>query len=249
MESMLAAYGSGAAKASHDRGQRILNIDIGGGTTKLALVERGERGRDGRASTSAAGCGGRRRGAASRGSIPRAATRRLPASIGSFGDAVDRASSIAWPSGWPTRSSRRSRSVRCRTPSSTSTSPIRSATSSGIDGVMFSGGVGEYVYGREARDFGDLGRRLGRAMRARLDAGELPWPLLPAGECIRATALGASEYSVQLSRQHHVHVASPASCCRARTCRCCSRPYRFDEAIDAGRARRGDPRALHSAST
>jgi len=27
----------------------------------------------------------------------------------------------------------------------------------------------------------------------------LPWPLLPAGECIRATALGASEYSVQLS--------------------------------------------------
>jgi ethanolamine utilization protein EutA len=27
----------------------------------------------------------------------------------------------------------------------------------------------------------------------------LPWPVLPAGECIRATALGASEYSVQLS--------------------------------------------------
>ena len=33
----------------------------------------------------------------------------------------------------------------------------------GIAGVMFSGGVGEYVYGREARDFGDLGRRLGHA--------------------------------------------------------------------------------------
>src|SRR5689334_20298176 len=41
MESMLAAYGSGAAKASHDRGIPILNIDIGGGTTKLALVENG----------------------------------------------------------------------------------------------------------------------------------------------------------------------------------------------------------------
>src|SRR5438874_8754 len=41
MESMLAAYGSGAAKASHDRGIPILNIDIGGGTTKLALVEGG----------------------------------------------------------------------------------------------------------------------------------------------------------------------------------------------------------------
>ena len=30
----------------------------------------------------------------------------------------------------------------------------------GIAGAMFSGGVGEYVYGREDRDFGDLGRLL-----------------------------------------------------------------------------------------
>ena len=35
---------------------------------------------------------------------------------------------------------------------------------------MFSGGVGEYVYGREERDFGDMGRRLGHAIRARIDA-------------------------------------------------------------------------------
>jgi ethanolamine utilization protein EutA len=68
-----------------------------------------------------------------------------------------------------------------------------------VDGVMFSGGVGEYVYGREDRDFDDMGRRLGHAIRRRIDAGALPWKLLPAGECIRATALGASEYSVQLS--------------------------------------------------
>ena len=38
MESMLAAYGSGAARVSHDAGKRLLNIDIGGGTTKLAIV-------------------------------------------------------------------------------------------------------------------------------------------------------------------------------------------------------------------
>jgi ethanolamine utilization protein EutA len=68
-----------------------------------------------------------------------------------------------------------------------------------IDGMMFSGGVGEYVYGRETRDFGDMGLRLGQAIRKRVDAGAFPWPLLAAGECIRATALGASEYSVQLS--------------------------------------------------
>src|SRR6478735_7125898 len=39
MESMLAAYGSGASRVSHDEEKRVLNIDIGGGTTKLALVE------------------------------------------------------------------------------------------------------------------------------------------------------------------------------------------------------------------
>src|SRR5687768_14580809 len=41
MEAMLAAYGSGAAKASYDLGLRILNVDIGGGTTKLALLDHG----------------------------------------------------------------------------------------------------------------------------------------------------------------------------------------------------------------
>src|ERR1700678_3460556 len=38
MEAMLAAFGSGAARVSADTGQRLLNIDIGGGTTKLAVI-------------------------------------------------------------------------------------------------------------------------------------------------------------------------------------------------------------------
>ena len=42
MESMLAAYGSGASKVSYDGGKRILNIDIGGGTTKLAVIAKGK---------------------------------------------------------------------------------------------------------------------------------------------------------------------------------------------------------------
>ena len=41
MEAMLAAYGSGAVRMSHERGLRLLNVDIGGGTTKLTLVDRG----------------------------------------------------------------------------------------------------------------------------------------------------------------------------------------------------------------
>jgi ethanolamine utilization protein EutA len=103
-----------------------------------------------------------------------------------------------------------------------------------IDGLMFSGGVGEYVYGREQRDFGDLGLRLGRAVRARVGSGALPWPLLPAGECIRATALGASEYSVQLSGNTS-YISAPGELLPRRNLQVLQPPYVCEEAIDPER--------------
>jgi ethanolamine utilization protein EutA len=104
----------------------------------------------------------------------------------------------------------------------------------GIDGVMFSGGVAEYIYGRETRDFGDLGRLLGQSLRRRIDAGALPWPLLPPGECIRATALGASEYSVQLSG-NTLYISDPAALLPRRNLQVLQPPYRCDGAIDEQR--------------
>jgi len=68
-----------------------------------------------------------------------------------------------------------------------------------VDGVIFSGGVSEFFYARENRDFGDLGRRLGKALRRRVDSGELPWTPLPDSQGIRSTALGGSEFTAQLS--------------------------------------------------
>jgi ethanolamine utilization protein EutA len=102
----------------------------------------------------------------------------------------------------------------------------------GVDGVMFSGGVAEYVYQREARDFGDLGRLLGSALRRKLDAGALPWPLLPPGECIRATALGASEYSVQLSG-NTVYVSDPGALLPRRNLQVLQPAYACGERIDS----------------
>ena len=150
MESMLAAYGSGASKVSHDEGKRILNIDIGGGTTKLALVDKGDV-----IATAALHIGGRlqvvdddrpHRAARPGGQISRP---RRPASTGTRATCYRPRSSTRSPRAWPTRWSRRSRERPCRTRSSISTSPIRSPISASIDGMMFSGGVGEYVYGRE----------------------------------------------------------------------------------------------------
>ncbi|MBI3050582.1 MAG: ethanolamine ammonia-lyase reactivating factor EutA [Acidobacteria bacterium] len=221
MESMLAAYGSGAAKVSHDMGAPILNVDIGGGTTKLALVENGHV-----VHTAAIHLGGRLAVIDETGRLTRLdpAGRRLAELAGcgwSLGDRVSE-QDLERVTEWMAEAL-----VTALTehpaPGEVDGlwlteplgaigvapgSPPRLRGGVAVQGAMFSGGVGEYVYGREARDFGDLGKRFGRAIRARIDAGRLPFPLLPAGECIRATALGASEYSVQLSG-NTIYLSSP----------------------------------------
>jgi ethanolamine utilization protein EutA len=63
--------------------------------------------------------------------------------------------------------------------------------------IVFSGGVSEYIYDPDTPDFGDLGPALGAAIRARV--GDLPAPVQPAVERIRATVLGASQSTIQLS--------------------------------------------------
>ena len=199
MESMLAAYGSGASKASYDGNTRILNIDIGGGTTKLALVEKGNV-----IATAALHIGGRLHVVEENGRV----VRLDPA--GKFhareaGLSLNRGDVLS-----PSQLDRVAENMAELLMAALTRRPLPRAIEhlyltdplidfGHLDGIMFSGGVGEYVYGREQRDFGDMGRRLGNAIRRRIDNGALPWPLLPAGECIRATALGASEYSVQLS--------------------------------------------------
>jgi ethanolamine utilization protein EutA len=68
-----------------------------------------------------------------------------------------------------------------------------------FDAVTFAGGVSEYVYGREGRDFGDLGGDIATAVRRVICGGGLPVPVLDPGHGIRATVVGASQSSVQVS--------------------------------------------------
>jgi ethanolamine utilization protein EutA len=234
MESMLAAYGSGAAKASHDRGVPILNVDIGGGTTKLALVEDGNV-----VHTAAIHLGGRLAVFDSAGRITRLdpGGQRLAALAGctwTLGDTVSEAD-VERVTSWM---------ADALVSALTETSPPPAVQGlwlteplgvvGGIDGVMISGGVGEYVYQRETRDFGDLGLPLGHAIRARLDAGRLPFRLLPAGECIRATALGASEYSVQLSG-NTICLSNPGALLPRKNLQVVRPPVVFGDAVDPAR--------------
>jgi ethanolamine utilization protein EutA len=231
MESMLAAYGSGAAKASHDRGIPILNIDIGGGTTKLALVEGGNV-----VHTAALHIGGRLAVFDEQGRLTRLdpAGQRLAALAGltwTLGGTVTQRE-IERVTSWMADAL-----VAALTDEKPSfevqslwlTDPL--GVVGGIAGAMISGGVGEYVYQREARDFGDLGHRLGDAIRQRFEAGRLPFPLLPPGECIRATALGASEYSVQLSG-NTIYLSNPGELLPRKNLQVLQPLLRLGDAVD-----------------
>ena len=232
MESMLAAYGSGASKLSYDQSKRILNVDIGGGTTKLGIVENGEV-----TATAALHIGGRLQVVDDIGRL----TRLDPA-----GKFHARQAGFFWSRGdvlSPAQLDKVAASMADLLMAALTQRPLPHAVEhlyltdpivdfGRIDGIMFSGGVGEYVYGREDRDFGDMGRRLGRAVRARIDAGALPWPVLPAGECIRATALGASEYSVQLSGNTS-YISKPGELLPRRNLQVLQPSYVCEESIDA----------------
>jgi ethanolamine utilization protein EutA len=66
-----------------------------------------------------------------------------------------------------------------------------------IDAVMFSGGVSEYVYGRERESFDDLGPLLAAEIRER--AARWGPRVERPNEGIRATVIGASQYTTQVS--------------------------------------------------
>jgi ethanolamine utilization protein EutA len=234
MEAMLAAYGSGAVAASaQGAGRRILNIDIGGATTKFAVADNGRV-----IATAALQIGGRLMAV----DVDNTITRLDPAGA----DHAAR-SAVAWRKGDKARPEDMARVAQgmaqglvaalVERPLSAEVAALFVTEPIGdfgaIDEVMVSGGVAEYVYGREKRDFGDLGWRLGRAFRKLLDGGALPWPLAAPGECIRATALGASEHSVQISGQT-VHISDHAALLPRRNLPVVCPDFTFAETVETG---------------
>ncbi|TRZ56772.1 MAG: ethanolamine utilization protein EutA, partial [Rhodocyclaceae bacterium] len=65
------------------------------------------------------------------------------------------------------------------------------------DVISFSGGVSEYIYGLERESFGDLGPQLAAAVLERVQR----WSprIEPPVQGIRATVVGASQYTIQVS--------------------------------------------------
>jgi len=230
MEAMLAAFGSGAAALSaQGAGKRILNIDIGGATTKFALCE------DGRVSVTAAmNVGGRqialdldncitRLDAAALFHAQRAGVQWLVGATAEKADLVKVAEMMAHDVVQVLQGEPPERSLWI-------TEPLPQLLA--LDGVIFSGGVAEYIYGHEKRDFGDLGWRLGRAIRRQCEEVQLAVPLLEGAQRIRATAIGASEHAVQISGQT-IYISDHAALLPVRNLPVLQPAFDFADVIDA----------------
>src|SRR5262249_26774725 len=64
--------------------------------------------------------------------------------------------------------------------------------------LSFSGGVSEYIFGHEMADYGDIARMLAAEIVSQL-RGRISIPIIEPRDRIRATVIGASQFTVQVS--------------------------------------------------
>ena len=197
LEATLAAYGSGAVARSVRESSRVMNVDIGGGTSKIALCEAGEI-----VEATALDVGARIVAFDEAGRVKRVeeAGRRFAAEAGvslelaSEPDPAGLARMVERMADRLFEAMSRS-ALEAGTAALLRLAPLRNDRPPDV--LTFSGGVAEYLYGRETRGFGDLGAALARAVHERVQA----WgPRIErSDEGMRATVIGASQYTVQVS--------------------------------------------------
>lgn len=198
-ESVMAARGSGAAAMSRKITGSVLNIDIGGGTTKFALLERGEV-----RSTAAVAVGGRLL-TVEGGRIVTVAeplqrvARQVGIELGVGAQVGPETEDVL---------AKAMVDVLVEHATGGARSPLAKELllTTPLDGgdtvpecITFSGGVAEYIYGRHSSNYGDLGPSLGAGLLEAVEAGRIPGRLLEPPHGIRATVVGLSQFSMQVT--------------------------------------------------
>ena len=200
LEAKMAAYGSGAVgRSTQDGGITVLNLDVGGGTAKLAVLKDGVV-----LETAAINVGARL--------ITIDEKHRLT-NMESAAEIVARHRELNLILGQTISDSDRTAladalavsllQVAARQPLSSLATELMITQPLGytgsIDAVVFSGGVSEYLYATETRSFGDIGVLLGQRIRE-LTPDYLPGvPVETPIQRIRATVIGASQFTAQVS--------------------------------------------------
>jgi ethanolamine utilization protein EutA len=193
----MAAHGSGAAARSIRDKATVMNVDVGGGTSKLALARNGKV-----IAATALDVGARLVALGAGGEILRIEPvfARFAEELGidvAVGQTLraEEARTIA-----AAMADALFAAMRGEAPAVGGTPLLRLdplASPGPITAVTFSGGVAEYIYGWEKESFGDLGAVLAAEIRARVERAGIP--MHPPAEAIRATVIGASQYTTQVS--------------------------------------------------
>ncbi len=195
LEAILAAHGSGAVARSHDCA--IMNADLGGGTCKLALVKNHAI-----LETAAINLGARLVAWDGNGVVNR---------IEDAGARIAQWAGVPLTLGKPLSHKHKVALAELIAQllfeflEGKKLSPmaeellVTPAPSLPRDGaqLLFSGGVSEYIYGRDGQDYGDLGPILAESIRTRLPNCSLK--MGKSDEGLRATVIGASQYTIQVS--------------------------------------------------
>src|SRR5262249_36524226 len=157
LETVMAAYGSGAVARSIRDACTVMNVDVGGGTSKIAVCADGKV-----IDLAALDVGARLVCLEGDGRIVRVegAGRRLGGML-----SLEQGRAIAG-----LMADRLFDAMRGGAPNAQGVSLLRTdplAHRGAIDQIQFSGGVAEFIYGNESKKFGDLGPLLAAEIRAR----------------------------------------------------------------------------------
>jgi ethanolamine utilization protein EutA len=201
LEAILAAYGSGAVHLTMHEGNNytVMNVDIGGGTSKIAITQNGKV-----IDTCAVEVGARLVAMDEQGKINR---------LEDTGVKIGNQAGVKLALGQTMKDDEKEKmaAILCdslfEVVERGALSPFVKSLlltpeldyTDRVNALMFSGGVSEYVYGLEKRNLGDLGNQMGRRVRERAEKLAAKMPLKPADVRIRATVIGASQYTVQVS--------------------------------------------------
>jgi ethanolamine utilization protein EutA len=197
LEATMAAHGSGAVAHSGKTGGIVLNIDIGGGTSKFALCKNGKV-----QEVSAVDIGARLVAFDQDGTVVRIeeAGRKHAAWAGiniALGQKLSQDALQAMALGMVDKLFAMLKPETLTADTQALLRLPRLNYRGEVDSVMFSGGVSEFIYNREKTSFGDLGPLIADEIHRRMpDLGML---VMEPTARIRATVIGASQYTIQVS--------------------------------------------------
>jgi ethanolamine utilization protein EutA len=196
-EAVLAAYGSGAISKSLGSGKTIMNVDVGGGSSNIAICKNGRV-----LETAAINVGGRLLAFDENSTITRLEEtgKLVGKNVGlslSIGDIVEEdgkkkiAFALAISLIAAMQGDSHSELAQQLMMTDTLENPVQ------FDQITFSGGVAEYIYGIEEKSYNDLGILLAEEIQNQL--GDLKAKLTQPQYRIRATVIGAGQSSLQVS--------------------------------------------------